>query len=262
MRYKCTVAYDGTLFHGFQTQGELRTVQKEIESVLSIINKGNTIIYPSGRTDAGVHALGQVFHFDSIIDMPEENMRNAINTRLARDVFVVKVEKVNDLFHARFSAIAKEYHYLLDFSERNPLFKNYRYYCPFHNVDVALFKEAILLFQGIHDFRSFTKNQQLSNTTRAIFHIDFTQENTLITIKMIGNGFMHHMVRILVAMALEVGRNKITLERLKYIMEQKNRVFSPKIAPSSGLYLNRVFYPEESSEIPNFKDDIKKATDC
>ncbi|HNZ50136.1 MAG TPA: tRNA pseudouridine(38-40) synthase TruA [Bacilli bacterium] len=245
MRYKCIVAYDGTLFHGFQTQGHLRTVQSEIEQVLLAINKEATMIYPSGRTDAGVHAHGQVFHFDSAIDIPEQNMKNALNTRLPRDIYIKDVVIVDEDFHARFSAIAKEYHYLIDFSERDPLLKNYRYYCPFHHVDIDSFIAAFKLFEGEHDFRSFTKNQQLSDTTRRIFQISAKQENALVTIKIVGNGFMRHMVRILVAMALEVGRNKITFERLKYIMEQKNRFLSPKIVPSSGLYLFAVYYSQE-----------------
>lgn len=252
MRYKCIVSYDGTLFHGFQTQEGLRTVQSEIEQVLKTINKQETIIYPSGRTDAGVHAYGQVFHFDSLIDMPEDNMKNAINTRLPRDIYVKEVSKVDENFHARFSAMGKEYHYLIDFSERSPLLKNYRYYCPFRNVNIEDFIRALKSFEGEHDFRSFTKNQALTNTQRAVYKIDVDQENTLLTIKIIGSGFMRHMVRILVAMALEVGRSKITIERLKYIMEQKNRVFSPKILPSSGLYLFAVYYdPSELEFIKN-----------
>ncbi|MGD9605430.1 MAG: tRNA pseudouridine(38-40) synthase TruA [Bacilli bacterium] len=251
MRYKCIVAYDGTLFHGFQTQDGLRTVQSEIEQVLLTINKQPTVIYPSGRTDAGVHAHGQVFHFDSLIDMPEENMKNAINTRLPREIYIKKVEKVDENFHARFSALAKEYHYLIDFGERDPLLKNYRYYCPFHTINEQAFITALKFFEGEHDFRSFTKNKEIDDAVRTIHHISIDQEKTLFTIKIIGDGFMRHMVRILVAMALEVGRNKITIERLKYIMEQKNRVFSPKILPSSGLYLHSVYYSQNELQLLN-----------
>jgi tRNA pseudouridine38-40 synthase len=260
MRYKCTVAYDGTLFHGFQIQANLRTVQAELEAVLLTINKKKTTIYPSGRTDTGVHALGQVFHFDSDIDMPQENMKNALNTRLARDIYVNKVEKVTESFHARFSAITKEYHYLIDFGERNPLLKNYRFYCHYRHVNIELFKQALKSFVGVHDFRSFTKNQSLQDTTREIYCVDFASENSLLTIKIVGNGFMHNMVRILVAMALEVGRYKFTLEELKFIMDQKNRVYSPKILPSSGLYLISVTYPEIIPELVNENLPTKKTT--
>lgn len=242
MRYKCTVSYDGTMFHGFQTQDNLRTVQEEIEKVLLIINKRKTIIYPSGRTDTGVHALGQVFHFDSDIIMKEENMRNAINSRVPKDIYIKKVECVGEDFHARFSSKKKEYHYLVDFGEFNPLLKNYRYYYPYKKIDYEKVFQASQIFIGEHDFRSFTKNQKLTDTKRTIYKIDFEWNESLLTIKIVGNGFMHNMVRILVAMWLECGRGKYSIEELKLIIEQKNRRFAPKTAPSSGLYLFKVYY--------------------
>ncbi|HEY8395819.1 MAG TPA: tRNA pseudouridine(38-40) synthase TruA [Bacilli bacterium] len=242
MRYKCTCAYDGSMFFGFQIQKDLRTVQEEIEAVLLVIHKKKVKIHASGRTDTGVHALNQVFHFDSDIEMTPENMKNAINSRLPRDIYIKEVEIVDDNFHARFDVKAKEYHYLLDYGEFDPLKRNYRYYCRYHNVDWDKFKEALLTFQGSHDFRSFTKNKDLEDTVREIFKIDFEQDGTLLTIKIIGNGFMHNMVRILIAMALEVGRGKKTIEDLKLIEAQKNRRLCPKIVPPQGLYLYRVYY--------------------
>ena len=128
MRYKCTLMYDGTNFHGFQIQDDLRTVQLEIENVLKIITKENTKIYAAGRTDTHVHALGQVFHFDTDIIMKEWQMKNAINSRLPSDVYVKKVEIVDDNFHSRFSAHEKTYRYIIDLNEYNPLLAPYRYY--------------------------------------------------------------------------------------------------------------------------------------
>lgn len=242
MRYKCTCMYDGILFHGFQVQNELRTVQSEIEAVLLIINKKKSIIYPSGRTDSGVHAIGQVFHFDSDIEMKEWNMQNAINSRLPKDIYISQVDIVDNSFHARFGVKSKEYHYLIDFGNYDPLKRNYRYYCPYRNFNNQLFKDALKIFVGEHDFRSFTKNQKLSDTVREIYSINFVEEGSLMTIKIVGNGFMHNMVRILVAMALEVGRGKITVDDLKSILAQKNRLLSPKILPPNGLYLYKVNY--------------------
>lgn len=242
MRYKCICSYDGTNFYGFQTQQNLRTIQEEIEKVLLIINKQPITIYPSGRTDSGVHAVGQVFHFDSEIVMGNWNMKNAINSRLPKDIYISSVEQVTDDFHARFDAKSKEYHYIIDIGEFNPLKRNYRYYCPFKNLEIERFKEAFKIFVGVHDFRSFTKNQSLTNTVREIYSIDLGIDGSLITIKIVGEGFMRHMVRILVAMALEVGRGKITLDELKTILDQKNRQLSPKIVPASGLYLYKVNY--------------------
>lgn len=242
MRYKCTCMYDGTYFHGFQAQENMKTVQGEIENALYIINKKIVTIHPSGRTDAGVHALGQVFHFDSEIDIKEENLRRAINSRIDKAIYISKLEKVDESFHARHSVVSKEYHYLVDFGLYDPFKRNYRYYCPFKNVNIDLFKEAFKIFIGEHDFRSFTKAHKKENTIRTIYSIDFEEEGTLIKVKFIGNGFLHNQIRILVAMALEVGRGKITLERLKSIMEAKNRQLAPKIAPPNGLYLFKVNY--------------------
>lgn len=242
MRYKCIVTYDGTNFHGFQTQKGLRSVQEDIEHVLLIINKKKTIIYPSGRTDTGVHAIGQVFHFDSDIVMKEDNMKNAINSRLPKDIYIRSVEIVSDDFHARFSVVKKEYHYYIDFSEFDPLKRNYRYYFPYKKIDRDLLYEASQVFIGEHDFRSFTKNKDLTDTVRKIYSIDFVWEDDLLCIKIVGNGFMHNMVRILVAMWLECARGKYSISDLKAILEEKNRVFAPKTAPASGLYLYKVYY--------------------
>lgn len=242
MRYKCTCMYDGTYFHGFQGQENMKTVQGEIENALYIINKKEITIHPSGRTDAGVHAIGQVFHFDSDIDIKVENLRNAINSRIDNAIYITKVEKVDESFHARHSVVSKEYHYLIDFGSFDPFKRNYRYYCTFRNVDINLFKEAFKIFIGEHDFRSFTKAHNKENTIRTIYTIDFEEEDSLIKVKFVGNGFLHNQIRILVAMALEVGRGKITLEQLKSIMEAKNRQLAPKIAPPNGLYLFKVNY--------------------
>ena len=193
MRYKCTVQYDGTLFHGFQTQPNLRTVQEEIEKVLYIITKDNIKIQAAGRTDTGVHSLGQVFHFDSSITMGEWNMQNALNSRLPKDIYISKVEHVDKTFHARYSAKKKE-------------------------------------------------NHNLINTTRIIDNIIFIQNDNIIIIKFIGNGFLHNMIRIIVAMLIEVGRGRKTKEELIEILEGKDRTRAPKTAPPNGLYLINICY--------------------
>ena len=241
IRYKCTVMYDGTNFHGFQYQPDLRTVQEEIENVLRIICKVETKVYAAGRTDTGVHALGQVFHFDSEVDMPNWNMKNAINSRLPRDIHVLNVEHVDSSFHARFSSHSKEYKYIIDNGEFNPLNTNYRYYYR-HKLNVKKMKEASKVFIGEHDFKSFTKNHELENTIRTIYSIDFTVDGKVIEIVFKGNGFMHNMIRIIVAMIIEVANDRLSIDRLEEIMEGKNRILAPKIAPANGLYLVSVNY--------------------
>lgn len=241
MRYKCRVVYDGTGFHGFQVQGELRTVQNEIENVLLTILKTKTRIHGAGRTDTGVHALGQVFHFDTDIVMKEWNMQNAMNSRLPKDIYINKVELVDESFHSRYSAISKTYKYLIDLGEFNPLLINYRYFYRYE-IDFKNLVEASKIFIGEHDFSSFTKNHKLTNNVRTIYDINVVKEDNLITIKFHGNGFLHNMVRIIVAMVMEVARGKITVEDLNRILENKNRKAAPKTAPPNGLYLENIQY--------------------
>lgn len=248
MRYKCIVSYDGSSFHGFQVQPNLRTVQEEIENVLKIICKSKVTIYPSGRTDTGVHAYGQVFHFDTPIVMGEYNMQNAINSRLPRDIYIRNVTIVPDSFHARFSALRKEYHYLIGLGEYDPLKRNYYYYPAFKKYDIDKMIDASKIFIGTHDFKSFTKNHTIDNTVRTIYEITFIKNTDTLEIVFIGNGFLHNMVRILVAMLFMVGIGKLTKEDLKLIMDKKNRLFAPKIAPSSGLYLYNVMYDEKGEQ--------------
>jgi len=241
MRYKCVVMYDGSNFHGFQVQDDLRTVQLEIENVLKIITKTDTRIYPAGRTDTGVHALSQVFHFDTDIDMKEWQMKNAINSRLPSDVHIKEVEIVSEDFHARFSAHKKEYHYIIDLNEFNPLYSKYRYYYR-HKLDIDKMIDASKIFIGEHDFKAFTKNHKIENTVRTIYSIDFDINDGVITVKFIGNGFLHNMIRIIIAMLVEVGNGRKTKEDLIKIMESQDRTLAPKTAPANGLYLVDITY--------------------
>ena len=241
MRYKAIVMYDGTMFHGFQTQDNLRTVQEEIEKVLKIITKKETRIFPAGRTDTGVHAVGQVFHFDYEVKMEEWQIKNALNSRLPKDIYIKNIGVVNDDFHARYQATKKSYQYVINLNEFNPLNKNYCYYYKY-KLDVNKMIEASKIFIGEHDFKSFTKNHKLENTVRTIYDINFEVENNVIKINFIGNGFLHNMVRIIVAMLIEVGNDRFTIEYLQQAMENKNRKYAPKLAPANGLYLMEVMY--------------------
>lgn len=241
MRYKCIVSYDGTNFHGFQVQDNLRTVQEEIEKVLKVITKTDTRIYPAGRTDTGVHGIGQVFHFDTEIVMKEWNMKNAINSRLPRDIYIKEVEYASEDFHSRFTKHTKEYHYIIDLNEYDPLLGNYRYFYR-HKLDIDKMIEASKVFVGEHDFASFTKNHKMENTVRTIYSIDYEFKDKVLTLKFKGNGFLHNMIRIIVAMLIEVGNNRMEIDRLKEIMELKNRKLAPKTAPANGLYLYEIVY--------------------
>ncbi len=241
MRYKCIVSYDGTNFHGFQVQPNLRTVEEEIGKALKKALDQDIKIYGAGRTDANVHALNQVFHFDTDIEMKENNMKKAINSFLPKDIYIKNVEIVGDDFHARFSAHKKTYRYLIDLGEYNPLNANYRYYYKY-KLDIDKMIEASKVFIGVHDFKSFTKNKVSKDTVREIYEINFLKENDLLIIEMTGNGFLHNMVRIIVAMLIEVGNGRKTKEDLVDIMNNKNRIYAPKTAEANGLYLYKIEY--------------------
>lgn len=243
MKIQCEVSYDGTLFHGFVSQKSLRTVQKEIEQVLEFIYKDKVRIYASSRTDAGVHALGQVFHYDAPLDIPLKNLLNAINSRLPKDIYINHIKEAHATFNARFDALGKIYHYKLHLNEYLPLLRNYvHFYYKRPKLDLNKMMEASKHLIGTHDFKSFAKVSDKEDTVRTITKIDFLIDQNDVVIVFEGNGFLHNMVRIIVGMLLEVGRNKVTPEQLKEILAQKNRIYAPKIAPSCGLYLMKIFY--------------------
>ena len=178
--------------------------------------------------------------------MNEEQMRNAINSRLPKDIYIKAVEIVPKTFHARYNVESKEYHYLIDFGTYDPLKRNYRYYFSYRDFDVEDLKKLSLFFKENMIFAPLQK-PSLSDTVRTIYSIEFETEGTLLRVKMLGNGFMHNMVRILLAMALEVGKGKITILNLESILAQKNRLLSPKIVPPTGLYLYSVNYKKKES---------------
>ena len=177
MKYKvkCTVSYDGSQFYGYQRQDKGRTVQQEIEAALLKIEKEDITIYAAGRTDAGVHALGQVFHFNTKLKINESNWKRAINSIIPADIHIKDVEYVEESFHARYSAKEKEYRYYISLAEYNPLRRNYVYY-PRHKLDIDKMKEAIKLYEGTHDFTSFSSNFDNPNQIRTIYEAKINHE--------------------------------------------------------------------------------------
>ena len=170
VRVKCVVSYDGSKFHGFQVQNKLRTVQGEIQKALKNICKEEVIIHGSGRTDAKVHGVKQVFHFDTTRQIAEEQWKRAINHFLPNDIYIVDSKFVSDDFHSRYSAKKKEYHYLLSTNEYDPFETNYifQYGRP---LDITLMKEAAKIFIGEHDFASFCSYDQYGNTIRELYEL-------------------------------------------------------------------------------------------
>jgi pseudouridylate synthase I len=244
MRIKCVISYDGSGFQGYQIQKNARTVQAEIESVLARMHKGKRIpITAAGRTDTGVHALGQVIHFDTTLNLPDDTWIQALNAQLPKDIAVMEAEAVPEGFHARYSAKGKEYRYrVLLTPVRNPLLRHYAYHFPYP-VDVGRMKEAAGYLLGTHDFTSFSASgSSVRNKIRTIYRFEILQEGKELWFVVSGNGFLYNMVRIMVGTLLEIGTGKREPEDIPKILSVKDRKSAGKTAPGHGLYLYQVFY--------------------
>ena len=241
MRYKLTIAYDGAYFHGFQRQKDLISVQEEIEKALSIIMKEPITINGSGRTDAGVHAVGQVIDFKTIQNVPCKNLMKIMNKRLYPHIYVKDACIVDDNFHSRIYAVRKEYHYKVSINTYDPLLANYITF--FHDrIDISKMRKAMKILVGEHDFRSFAKTLEDDNTIRTIESFDLDINDGILEFKIVGNGFMRNMVRIIIAVILRVGEGKLEVEDVKRILDAKSRTSAPWVAPAQGLYLWKVDY--------------------
>ncbi|UZW66830.1 tRNA pseudouridine(38-40) synthase TruA [Priestia flexa] len=242
-RLKCIVAYDGSLFAGYQVQPEKRTVQSEIEKVLTQMHKRKITIYASGRTDAQVHAEGQVIHFDTDLNIPLNKWKKALNSMLPDDIVIKYVSEVDSEFHARFNVKSKEYRYYIDRQEnRNPFTRYYAYHYPY-KLDYMKMKEASHYLIGTHDFTSFcSAKTEVEDKVRTIYNIDLVEEGNQLVLTFKGNGFLYNMVRILVGTLLDVGQGKIDPVDIKAVLESKSRTLAGKTAPAEGLYLWQVFY--------------------
>lgn len=246
-RLKCIISYDGTQFSGYQVQPGKRTVQGEIQKALTKLNKGvNIRVSASGRTDAGVHARGQVIHFDTSLEIEPARWQIALNSLLPDDIAVSSAEIVHQDFHARFDAAGKEYRYFLLLSKhRDPFQRNYAYqYPPELNYDAM--REASKHLLGTHDFTSFcSAKTEVEDRIRTLKEIDFSEENGMLVFRFVGNGFLYNMVRILVGTLLEVGNGRRAADTMQALLASKDRTLAGKTAPGHGLYLWQVFYDED-----------------
>ncbi|MEH7124720.1 tRNA pseudouridine(38-40) synthase TruA [Bacillus sp. JJ1773] len=243
-RFKCLVAYDGTLFSGYQVQPNKRTVQRELENALKKIHKGADIkVSASGRTDAGVHAKGQVIHFDSELNIPLPKWDIALNSLLPDDVVVLSTEEAEGGFHARFDAKGKEYRYVMSLStKRDPFSRNYAFQYPYP-LNISAMKEAAAYLMGTHDFTSFcSAKTEVEDKVRELKEIVLIEGQGSLEFRFVGNGFLYNMVRILVGTLLEVGAGERSPNSMADILEKRDRSFAGRTAPAQGLYLWKVFY--------------------
>lgn len=242
MRYKLTVSYDGYNYMGFQIQNELDTVELELMKAFNKLLNVDVKIYPSGRTDRYVHANGQVCHVDLNIDIPEYGLMKGLNAYLPNDIYIKEVEKVNEDFHARFSAIKKEYRYYINIKEYNPLTIRYLPYIP--NLNIEAMKEAVELLIGTHDFKGFASASidERKPTIKTIYSIDIINHGDKLEFIFIGNGFLKYQIRRMMGIVVEIGKGRFTKNKITEILESKNPADSKYILDGCGLYLEKVYY--------------------
>ncbi|QPA31090.1 tRNA pseudouridine(38-40) synthase TruA [Thermaerobacillus caldiproteolyticus] len=243
-RIKCIISYDGTHFAGYQVQPNKRTVQGELEQTLAKMHKGEMVrVVASGRTDAGVHAYGQVIHFDSSLLLPAERWQKALNALLPDDIVVRDVQEVDFSFHARFSATAKEYRYKIRTAEEQDVFSRYYCYHYPYALDIEAIKHALNAVKGTHDFTSFcSAKTEIEDRVRTIYEAEAISSHNGLEFRFVGNGFLYNMVRILVGTILEIGQGKREADCIPSILQGKDRRLAGKTAPPHGLYLWNVYY--------------------
>ena len=243
---KLVVAYDGTAYHGFQEQKGtgLPTVQEELEKKVTILAGKRVQVFGSGRTDAGVHAQGQVVNFE-IHDggIPTDRIPLALNGMLPFDIAALSAEDVPNDFHARFSAKMKEYRYTI-YNSRipNPLLHRYSYFFP-KPLDFRAMQQAAAYLEGIHDFAAFKADGvPVKDTVRNLFEIKIGHRENLVDFIFRGEGFLHHMVRILTGTLLDVGIKRYPPMAIQEIINSRDRTRAGATVPPQGLFLMRVYY--------------------
>ena len=238
MRFLIKFSYDGTNYSGYQKQPGLNTIEGKLEEALTKINNGvKTTITSTGRTDKKVHALSQYGHADIKVSITEYKLKRALNSNLPEDIHVINTKIVNDNFHARYNVAEKTYKYIMNLGEYNPIERNYVFQYNY-KLNINAMKKAIEYFKGTHDFRAFvTDNKEKENCIRTITETNIEEDNNKLTITFIGNGFMRYQVRNMVGILIKVGENKLEPNKIKEIIESKDRLKAGKTAPAEGLYL-------------------------
>ena len=245
---KLTIEYDGTSYQGWQVQGESPTVQKALEEAIRRVVQHPVRVIGSGRTDTGVHALGQAASFFTSSQIPEKDLAHAINACLPRDIAVLSAQDAPPDFHARYSATGKTYRYtILNRDIRSPLLRNYAWHLRSAlEVDKMIAASKHLI--GEHDFQAFrSKASDEMSSVRTITRLDVARRDSLIEIHVSANGFLYNMVRAIAGTLVQAGTGRIQPEDVKRILDSRNRSLAGPTAPARGLCLLAVEYPTWSS---------------
>ena len=266
MRFALGLEYDGRFFHGWQKQATEETVQRVVEAALAQIAGEAIPVVCAGRTDTGVHATEQVIHFDTEVKRPLEAWVRGVNTFLPPSVAVLWAKRVDDDFHARFSARGRHYRYLLINRPQRLGLWHGRAGWTHHPLDLTLMQEAANQLLGEHDFSAFrAADCQAKSPIKRLWRADLVQTGELIFIDFEASAFLHHMVRNLVGSLVYVGQGLKPPEWMGDLLQEKNRKLAAPTFSAAGLYLVRIFYethvalPQtEDSLLPGaFRDDEK-----
>ncbi len=246
IRYKISIEYNGINFSGWQKQPNVRTIQQTIEDALLKLKQGEIKITCAGRTDAGVHAMEQIAHFDMITNFDSFKLQQALNYHLKNTgISTFNVEKMpeNSNFHARFSAKKREYIYKILNRKHPPTFEEYKQWWIPVQLDFDAMIDASQILLGTHDFTSFrAQGCQAKSPIRTIEEINFKKEGDTIIMHIIAPSFLYHQVRNIMGTLYLVGRNKMTKENLQKSLDAKNRASAGITAPPFGLYFYKVTY--------------------
>ena len=241
MKILAKVTYKGTNYQGWQKQTNAPSIQETIESAISKILNTPTTIQGSGRTDTGVHAKGQTFHFEVNKEVDLPRLRYSLNCVLPDDIHIVELKEVDNEFHARHSAIAKHYSYSIKIGESDP-FLNDMVFVHHEEIDMDLFKQALQLFVGKHNYQDFTsKEEDEKQFVREIKSITVT-EGPILKVDMVGNGFMRYMIRFIIGAALAVAEHREDIDFIQKHLDSETRNIINYKAPSTGLVLEEVIY--------------------
>ena len=244
-RWKCICAYDGTSFAGWQSQARSDAVQDVIEARLKQIFHRPVRIHGSGRTDAGVHALGQVFHFDAEWRHGVDKLLAAFRVGLPLAIQVKSVRPAPAKFHARFQATGKRYEYRLQLGDADPFTRPYCW-TVFRPLDLGAMQAAAAMLRGRHDFRAFTalngQGEAREDTVRDLRRLEIVRRGRRVRMTFEAEGFLYKMIRSLVGLLVSVGEGKVTVADVRAILASKERTARVLTAPPHGLFLVKVFY--------------------
>jgi tRNA pseudouridine38-40 synthase len=248
-RFRLVIEYEGSRYHGWQQNAGVKTIQGEIiNACQELFNSKRIEVYGPGRTDAGVHALGQVAHLEAPTQMHAQDIAARLNDVLPYDIHILLVEKCDETFHARHSAVARSYVYAIS-RRRSAFGKRYVWWVK-EELSLPCMQEAASILKGFHDFSSFGATTPEEKSTRVdLSYLEISESGDLILLHILGSHFLWNMVRRIAGVLVHAGKGKLTMKEIKGFLDKKSERPSQLAAPPSGLYLQRVYYPGEPFDL-------------